>query len=180
MRQVWVSGGRGRVFPWLFCICAVDSVDLEDLLCAGEGVMIASVWPGWRSEAWQLEESQGVGWWVSVISARLRLILLWWLMRLCLGWEFFGAVFPKENVSRYSKPKRSYNERSLGMTVSKQLDFFTAGLLSACTTPVCVMNLQNGVRLLKLIWPWSCLPAAATTMQPYLIELEGQGTHFGK
>lgn len=125
--------------------------------------MVASMWPGWRWEAWQLKESQGVGWWVSVISGRLRLILLWWLMKLCLGWEFFGAVFPKEKVSRYSKPKRSYNERSLGMTVSKQLDFFTAGLLSACTTPVCVMNLQNGVRLLKFIWPWSCLPAAATT-----------------
>lgn len=72
-------------------------------------------------------------------------------MTLCLGWEFFGAVFPKENVSRYSKPKRSYDERSLGMTVSKQLDFSIAGLLRACTTTMCVMNLQNGVRLLKFI-----------------------------
>lgn len=125
MRQVWVSeGGEGRVFPWLFCICAVASVAPEELLCAGERFMIASMWPGWGSEAWQLKESQGLGWWVSVISARLRLILLWWLMKLCLGWEFFGAVFPKENVSRYSKPKRSYDERSLGMTVSKQLDRF--------------------------------------------------------
>ena len=29
-------------------------------------------------------------------------------------------------------------------------------------------------------WPGVGPPAAATTTQPYLIELEGQGTHFGK
>ena len=110
------------VFPWLFCICAVASVSLEELLCAGERFTNASMWPGWRPEAWQLKESQGVGWWVSVISARLRLILLWCLMKLCLRWEFFGAVFPKENVSRYSKPKRPYDGRSLGMSVSTQLE----------------------------------------------------------
>lgn len=72
-------------------------------------------------------------------------------MKLCLRWEFFGAVFPKENVSRYSKPKRSYDGRNSGMAVSTQADFYIAGLLTACSTPVCVMDLQNGVRLLKFI-----------------------------